>query len=221
MTETQWAEEGPGKPLRKSLPKWVWFCGGGCLLALIAGVIIAVLLVRSVKDFADPVKGWAELQRIIPADDPPPPEFEAHKLPLVPFDAVIVSYRNDTQLQFQRHKGEDASEMRQQMFESETPTFPKSLVVMSFQDLSSGTVDIQGREIRIVRLRSQLEGFAKSMAGDQAKEAEQYMLFADVTPEGRSNEIVFLQIQRPVRQGELDDETLREMLAPFHIGPNR
>jgi N-formylglutamate amidohydrolase len=32
------SEEGPGKPLRKSLPKWVWFCGGGCRLKGSLGV---------------------------------------------------------------------------------------------------------------------------------------------------------------------------------------
>lgn len=221
MTETQWAESNAEQPVRKSLPKWVWFCGGGCLLAFIVAVVATIFVVRGVQKALDPEASWAKLQEVIPADSPPPPGYQAIAMPLVPFDQVTVRADDNTQIQFQRHTGSDATQTRTGLFESDEPQFPSNMVIMSFQDMTNGSLDIQGREIRYVRMRMQLEGWAKSLAGEKANEAEMTMLLADVTPVGRENELVLMTIQRPTSRGELDDETVRRLVAPFHIGPNR
>lgn len=221
MTETQWAEGTPEKPMRKSLPKWVWFCGGGCLLALIVTVVAVFFLYKGIEKAADPEHGWAKLQEVIPTDTPPPPGYRAIAVPFVPFDQVTVTTSDGTQIDFQRHKGSDADRTREGLFKTDPPKIPTDMGVMSFQDMTTGTLDVQGREVSYVRLRMQLEGFAKSLAGESAEEAQMYMVFADVTPEGRTNELVLATIKRQFKRGELDDDALREVLAPFHIGTKR
>jgi hypothetical protein len=221
MSETQWSEDPTDQPQKKTLPKWVWFCGGGCLLALLATIALVALGVRFAKTVADPAKGWAKLQEIIAVDSPPPPGYEAHYVPNPIMDMVAVKYRGETQLQFQRHEGSDAIKARQQMFESDKPAFPQNIMVMEFKDMTKGTVDVQGRTLPVIRMRIELTGLARKAAGKDAAQMSQYILFTDVTPEGRTDEFVLLQIQRIASVGEIDDDTVREILEPFHIGPNR
>jgi hypothetical protein len=220
MSETQWAEDGQDKPLRKQLPKWVWFCGGGCVLALIATIAIVFISVKTFKKIADPEHGWAELQKIIPADDVHP-NHTAHSIPMMPMSMVMVTGPDFTQLQFQQHKGKDAEQARRDLFESETPKFPENMVVMKFTDFEKTQVDVQGRTLSAIRMKTEITGFMRTMAGKEAENADQYMMFLDVTPPGRTEELVLLQMQRPATRGPFTEEELTDLLAPFHIGPNR
>lgn len=220
MSETQWAEDGQDKPMRKQLPKWVWFCGAGCLLALIAVVGIVWFGVQQGKKFMDTELGWTELQQILPADDVHP-QHVAHALPNPMMTMVQVVGPGPTMLQFQQHKGHDAEKTRRELFESEKPQFPENLVVMKFTDLEKMDVVVQGRSLHAFKMKSEITGFMRTIAGKEADKADQYMILLDVTPEGRADELVLLTIQRAATLGPFTDDDLAEQLAPFHIGPNR
>lgn len=222
MSETQWAEDGQDKPLRKQLPKWVWFCGAGCVLALIATAAIVFFSVKAAKQMMDPAHGWSELQKIIPADDEHP-ELTAMSMPMpvMNMSMVMVIGPDRVQMQFQHHTGSNAEKSRRELFESDEPKFPENMVVMKFTDLEKTEVEIQGRQVRGFRMKTEITGFMRSVAGKEAPEADQYMMFLDVTPEGRTDDLVLLQIQRPSTAGPFTEEELNALLAPIHIGPKR
>lgn len=219
MTETQWAEDSPGKPMRKSLPKWVWFCGGGCLLALIAGLIAVVLFVRMVKNARDEKVTWPALQQVL-AYDERPPTMHIELYTSVGIEQFVMRDDRGFQLQLQLHKGASGDRARKQMFEGTTPEFPADMGVMKFEDMRKGEVEVQGRVLPVVRCKLQFSGFAKSMVPKEAQDQMGDMLWTDVRPEGQSG-MYLLQITRHGSSGEITDDELRELLAPFHIGPKR
>ena len=71
MTETNWGEsEAPVR--KKSIPTWLWFCGGGCLLALIVSIVGGVLLFQKGKQMyeegQDPEIQWAKVAEVLTYD---------------------------------------------------------------------------------------------------------------------------------------------------------
>jgi len=223
MNETQWSESGAEPAPKKSLPKWLWFCGGGCLLAVILSGVGAFACYKMAEKIADPEYGWAQLQKALPADQEHP-DHTAHAapswIPGAPITVIVDSL--NLQLQFQVHTGASGKQAREQLFEGDSPVFPENVIVMKFTDMTKGTVEVQGRELKVLRLKGEIAGFMRSMAGEEgAKQADQYMVMIDVTPEGETERFVMCQVQRPVSQGELTDELINEALKPFHIGPKR
>jgi hypothetical protein len=220
MTETTWAEDSAEKPVKKSLPKWVWFCGGGCLLALIAVVAAIAISVMYVKKGVDPAVTEPALQKVLPHDELPA-SMRIVFYNRIGMEQFTIQDSRKYQLQIQVHTGKQADNARKQMFDSDKPQIPADMGVMKFQDMTKGEVDVQGRTITVVRLRMEFSGLMKDMMPKEAQDQLGAMLWADVTPEGEHERLVLLQIVKQVKADTITDDELRDLLAPFHIGPNR
>lgn len=221
MTETTWAADAADQPVKKSLPKWVWFCGGGCLLALLAVVGLFAWGAIAIKNASDPVKNEAELQKVLP-HDPLPPTMQLMFHSSIGMEQFVIQDSRQFQLQIQVHEGSNAGDVRKQMFESEKPQIPENVGgMMRFADMSKGTVEVQGREIPVLRMRMEFTGVAKDLMPKEAEEKMGPMLFADVTPEGVPDRVVLLQLTKQEAAERVTDDEVRDLLAPFHIGPDR
>jgi hypothetical protein len=219
MNETNWSQEPSELPAKKSMPKWVWFCGGGCLLALIVGIVSLIVIGNYVKDAMDPVKTEAALQVQVP-HDPLPESMQIMFHNSIGIEQFTLMDSRGFQLQFQVHEGADARRESQKMFGSDNPEIPKDLGVMKFEELRRGEVEVQGRTLPVLRVKLEFSGLMAKFMPKEAKDQVGNMLWVDLAPEG-AEKLVLLQIARIHGSGEITDEEVRELLEPFHIGPNR
>jgi len=227
MVETSWTEEAAAAPRKKKVPIWLWFCGGGCLLAVLIAVAALVLLVPAVKKAADPEAQWERLARILPYDHRP-----AELKPQMGFGLGLGASMEQVQLEdsrgfqitVQSHEGASGSQARREMFPAEgAPRFPENVVVMKFKDVESGKVEVQGRELPLLRMRMEFAGWMMKLMPKQA-EGELgrmgSMAFIDVTPEGAEG-LVLVQVVKLKNPEPVSDEEIRDLLEPFRIGPKR
>src|SRR5262249_40196208 len=121
MADTTWSSEEPTAPKKKSIPTWVWFCGGGCLLAVLVAIVGIALAIPMVARMKDPKVQWERLAHILPYDEQPP-----ELTPTMGFGFGLGASMEQVQLQdsrgfmitVQSQSGTKASEGRQKMFAS-------------------------------------------------------------------------------------------------------
>jgi hypothetical protein len=219
MAETTWTEEEATGPRKKRVPTWVWFCGGGCLLAVLIAVVLAGLGMRFVRTAMDPDVQWQKLALILPYDARPP-EMRLMFGNQIGLEQYTIEDTRGFQFQIQNHSGKDGAEGRERMFGTDNPAFPKNMGVMKFEDLAPGKVEVQGRELRLIRMRMEFSGVIAKMMPAEARDRMGSMAFIDGTPEGRDG-MLFLQISRTKGEGIVTDDEIRMLLQPFHIGPKR
>lgn len=220
MAESTWTEEGTEGPRKKKIPTWAWFCGGGCLLAILIAVVVAGLGFQYGKKMLDPKVQKERLAKILPHDELPPDLQLKFGSQIGAEQYTFQDMARGFQLQIQNIPGADGNEARESMFGKEKPEFPENLFVMKFQDITPGTVTVQGRELHLIRMRAELAGFLASWMPAEAKNALGHMAFVDATPPGRDG-LLFLQITRLRDQKPIEDEEIRDLVKPFHIGPDR
>jgi hypothetical protein len=219
MAETSWTEEQAPGPKKKSIPTWLWFCGGGCLLAVLLAVIAAGFGIRAVNQARNPEVQWPKVAEILPFDERP----EGWTLIMgvhIVGDQYTFQVGKTHQVQFQNHPGKDGTQARKELFGSDKPRFPQNMGVMKFDDLASASVLVQGRELRLFRTRMQFAGVMDKMMPDEARDAMGSMVFIDLTPEGREG-MLLGQITRFKDAEPIPDEEIQDLLAPFHVGPDR
>jgi hypothetical protein len=219
MAETAWTEEGSTAPPKKRVPTWLWFCGGGCLLAMLLGVVALGLGYRFFKKATDPEAQKASLAKILPYDEWPSQMTPVFAMQLVGEQYTIQDSRG-FQEQIQLHRGKEGTDGRKQMFDSANPQFPKDLGVMEFQDLTPGTVDVQGRDLHLLRMRLRFTGIAAKFLPKEAQDQMGSMAFVDLTPDDLDG-MLLLQITRTRGDAPITDDDIRDILKPFHIGPTR
>jgi hypothetical protein len=219
MAETAWTEEAAHPPKKRGIPTWLWFCGGGCLLAVLFAIVVAGLGYRFIRKARDPEAVKAGVQKILPYD-----RWPAELTPVMGFQLLGEQYTFEDsrgfQEQIQLHRGPEGSEGRKGMFRSEDPKFPKDLMVMKFEELKPGAVEVQGRELRLLRMRMQFAGFIAQMMPKEVREGLATMAFVDLTPEDLDG-MLLLQITRTRGEGPITDEEIQTILEPFHVGPKR
>jgi len=219
MADTAWTEESAMPPKKRRIPTWLWFCGGGCLLAVLFAIVAIGLLARWYQRATDPELQKQALAKILPYDTWP-----AELKPVIGFQFVGEQYQFEDsrgfQEQIQLHRGHDGAEGRKGMFQSEAPQFPKDLFVMKFEDLKPGVVEVQGRELHLLRMRMQFSGLVAKMVPKEVREGLATMAFVDLTPDDLDG-MLLLQITRTRGKDPVSDEEIREILAPFHVGPKR
>ena len=219
MADTAWTEETATAPPKKKVPTWLWFCGGGCILALLLGVVVLGLGIRFFKKATDPELQKQALAKILPYD-----QWPAEMKPVMGFQIVGEVYAFEDsrgfQEQIQLHRGRDGAQGRKQMFDSENPQFPKDLGVMEFQELKAGKVDVQGRSLPLLRMRSRFTGFMARLMPKEAQDRLGSMAFVDLTPDDLDG-MLFIQITRTHGDDAVTDEDIRTILKPFHVGPER
>jgi hypothetical protein len=191
---------------------------------LVIGIIALVLGVSFFKNATNPDKQWEGIAKILPYDERP-----ADMTPVWGMDIGVEQYtlKDDRgfQIQIQHHTDERARELRQKLFESDVPEIPKNMGPLKFDSPTSARVDVQGRQVHVVRTRIEFQGVAKRFVPKEAQDQMGSMLWADVTPEGR-DDIVLFQMQRmkfdPKSEAPdtpISDDELRAELKPFRIGP--
>jgi hypothetical protein len=171
MVETTWTEEQATGPKKRSIPTWLWFCGGGCLLAVLLGVVAIGIGFRMLNEARDVEKQWPRLTQILPCDDPrPPPEMQFVIGTHVAGDQYQFLDSRGFQVQFQNHMGTDGTKARKDMFAADNPKFPQNLVVMKFEDIQPGTVEVQGRTLRLLRMRMELPKALNKMIPEEGRQ---------------------------------------------------
>lgn len=219
MAETAWTEEQTTGPKKKSIPTWVWFCGGGCLLAVLLAVVAIGFGFRAINQARDPDVQWARLAEVLPFDERPK-EMELVMGVHIVGDQYTFKDDRGFQVQIQNHAGKDGTQGRQDMFGTDDPKFPQNMVVMKFEDLQPGSVEIQGRDLRLLRMRMELAGVLNKLIPKEAREGMGSMAFVDLTPEGREG-MLLAQFTRLKGTEPITDDEIREILKPFHVGPKR
>jgi hypothetical protein len=214
MADVQWTEEGQSAPPKKKIPTWVWFCGGGCLAMVVLAIVAAGLVYKAAKTALDPEQQWPKLQQVLPFDERP--ENLAMQvgvnMGLVGVEQYVLrDTLHGLQLQIQHHSGDSGSKQREQMFGSDKPAFPSNFGFMKFEDMQPGVVEVQGRDLRVIRMRMELPGGNNSLGS---------MMMVDATREGDAG-MLFLQVMREGSSAPITDDDLRDLLKPFHVGPNR
>jgi len=242
MSEVDWGTEANEAPKPKSrVPKWAWFCGGGCLLALILGGVLAFLVVRKAQDAMDVDKQSASLEKALPFDALPegfefsPEGLILSMMPGIDTAWALQSADRTESLQIQLLEP-DASQLRREAIRTGElgPDASKQLGPIGVHGLEHGEIEIQGRAVPWMRFQTFEASAAKEPAADteQGEKAEpslgdaielasrQRILFLDLTRDGATGALI-LQYSAIGDGGPVDPADIAELLKPFHVGPKR
>jgi hypothetical protein len=213
MPETlqdDWTEDSTPPPAKKGLPSWLLFCGGGCLITMILGVVGVYFIYDTFKDVANPEVQWAELEKAIPMDARPNDLKMGFGGGLAGTDGWFLSDGNG-QILFILAESDASAEDRNAAFsdEMEGSGLPG---VSEISDVNTGEIMVQGRVLPISR-------FTANSGGQTVPSC-----MVDITPEGALG-YVMANIQRPGQKGKnsvISDDDIRDLLKAFIIGgPDR
>ena len=209
MTETEWADENPA-PSQKLVPTWLWFCGGGCLLAVILAVVGVIFVVREGKKAVDPDVQFAALEERIEFDERP----EEWTLTFgwgLGMDMWMFTDSRGFLVMIIGVDESEAAETRKQMFD---PEFDGSVAGMGGRkDMVLSKIQVQGREIDMM---TQYQHSGAGPAGESSGQAASL----DITPLGEPGMLIMMLI-RMSSTDVVTAEEANEVLEPFHIGPDR
>ena len=73
MAEDSWGDEVDEQKItaKKGIPVWVWGCGGGCLLMLIATIVVVAIGASWISDATDPDVQWPRVAEHLPHEERP------------------------------------------------------------------------------------------------------------------------------------------------------
>jgi hypothetical protein len=207
--EGDWGEGAAPRAERRGPPSWVWWgCGGGCLLATLAVVVVLVLLGGVVRDALDPEKAWAGVAELLPHEKRPagwhvlgttrvghgfyvlrPPDEEA---------LVIVQ------------RATDRAELAE-LLDPHSPANSGHGFLRGILDAELGTLALQGREAPCLRYRGGFGPNNESRAGGVG-------LRVDVTGAGVPT---LLHLMFPAGEERVSEERVNALLAPFDVWRGR
>ncbi len=213
MSDAKWGDEGEAAP-KKRVPTWLWFCGGGCLLASILAVVALGFVFSEVKTWKDGDQQLPALAKALPFDELPP-ELEFQFAIRFPFDWFIFSDSRGFVLWFFVAPPGQAAELRRTILNPESDG--GFMGMGGRQDTQAATVAVQGRELRGVRFYQGAGSGGESGAGANQ---EGNSILLEVGPEDGDG-VVVMQILRPSSREAITDEDVRMILKPFHVGPDR
>ncbi len=207
MTADEWAD-GPEIPKKKrGLPGWLWFCGGGCLIAVVLAVVGGFLMVGRFKQAMDQDAQWEKLAQTVEMDARPSGWMIVGMdfVPMIPFDGFVFTDNTGRTFNLMILPPKEAGEM-EEVFSGDFQG-GSFLGLQSMEDVTQGTIQIQGKEFQIVRFTQEV-----------VVQGKQNGALIDITPED-STDFWLLQAVVPGSQGAVTDEYITNFLAPFHIGP--
>jgi hypothetical protein len=238
MSEVDWGTEANEAPKPKSrVPKWAWFCGGGCLLALILGGVLAFLVFKKAQEAMDVDKQSASLAEELPFDALPEDYtfigIGAFAGMLPGIDNAWMFQRTDgsVQAQFQLLEPEASLVRREAIRTGELgPDAKQQFGPIGLHGLEHGEIEIQGRSLPWMRFQTFEVAAAKETGADseQGEKAEpsfgdamrQRILFLDLTRDGAAGALI-LQYTAVGDGGPVEPAEVAELLKPFHVGPKR
>ena len=209
MSEVEWSEESEEAPQKKRrIPKWVWIgCGGGCLVALILIVVLAIIGGMWVKNMADPEYAWPKVEQILPHDERPEGYTprggglfgrEAYIVIVEGLDGVFMVQRFGT------------NEELDQQFDPDSPANKGLFGLGEISNTEVGTMEIQGRETRFMRFNAWVPESAKE--DGQVSGAS---IRVDVT--GNGSIPCQIQITIEGQEDKIPVETVCGLLEPFDV----
>ncbi len=202
MSEVEWSEESEEAPRKKrGIPKWVWLgCGGGCLVALILAVVLVVLGFKAWDKMRDPEYTWENVVKILPYDERP----EGYQ--------PVVGMGIFGQSTFVFEVGELGTVMNVQSVANheglDMQFDPDSMVnKIGITDTEVGTIELQGRETRVMRLQRWAPDSDEGEGGGSIR--------VDVTGDG--SVYAFVEIISNRGDGSVSDELVQDILEPFDV----
>jgi hypothetical protein len=207
MTAEEWADSPEVPKKKRGLPGWLWFCGGGCLIAVVLAVVGGFFMVGRFKQALDQDAQWEKLAATIEMDDRPSGWMIVGMdfVPMIPFDGFVFTDNSGRTFNLMILPPKEAGEM-EEVFSGDFQG-GSFLGLQSMEEVTQGTIDIQGKEFPVVR-------FTQTVV----VQGKQSGALIDITPED-SSDFWLLQAVVPGDQGAVTDEYITKFLAPFHIGP--
>lgn len=231
MTEQlDWGSEANAAPkAKKRIPTWAWFCGGGCLLALLLAVAGGIAVFMIGRKAMNQEEQWAKLAEVLPFDAQPA-DTQIVGMSWVPGveRAWQIQRRDELIVQIFVLGGSAAEGIRKEVQTPEDAVKLRQMAgLLGESDSSSGTLSIQGRDVTFARFTPKGEGDAsqedtgsKSGFSKVSRSLNPPTVMLDLSKEGSADFVLF-SYKRLEGRGPVTDEELLEFLAPFHIGPNR
>lgn len=205
--ETEWEEEGDKAPRKKrGIPKWVWLgCGGGCLLAMIAAVIVIILSVQAWKRMNDPEYVWPQVEKILPFEERPA-GYDPKGMGFFGTGTYFVEIAgSDCILMVQRHPTQEAFE---QQFDSDSMANTGFMGLGKISNAELGTIEIQGREARCMRFHAYTGESDDERTGGAS-------IRIDLT--GNGSVLGAVQVMAPRSVEPITDAKVQDLLAPFDV----
>ncbi len=214
MSESTWGDAEAAPPKKKGVPTWLWFCGGGCLLAVIVGIVAVTWFAGRVKDWTNPEKQWPKVAELLPYDERPP-ELEL-QIGIDMLGMHVFSFHDSRGFQAALFSlsGSSASERNKAM----DPNASTGLGPLGARkDAQAFKVTVQGRELDALRFFQMAKG---SETAGQPDSGAGPSALVDLTPQDASG-FVLLQLTRTSGTEAVTDEEIQTFLKPFHVGPVR
>ncbi len=216
MSERSWGEaDSAPPPKKKGIPTWLWFCGGGCLLAVVLAIVVVTWAASKLAGSTDPEKQWPKVAEILPYDERPP------ELDLKwGSDIGMGMYVFDDSRGYAAilmHLPGGGSADRDKLMNPDAETG-----FMNFgkrKDAKASKLKIQGRELDVLKFHQMSDAGGESSGGAPKVGAGPSAL-VDLTPEGEAGFLI-LQLVSLHSKEEVSDEAIETFLKPFHVGPVR
>lgn len=209
MSESTWGDaDSTPPPKKKTIPTWLWFCGGGCLLAVILAIAGGAWVASRFSGATDPEKQWPKVAEILPFDQRPS-ELEL-KFGL---DLGMQMYYFDDRRGYMAvlmHMGLGGRHERDQFMNPDGG--------MGRKEAQAGKITVQGRELDLLRFQHMGKQGDAQPGTPEVNDGP--AVFVDLTPEGASG-FTILQLVSLRAPGPIADEVIQEFLKPFHVGPVR
>jgi hypothetical protein len=214
MTEVEWGSEGKEAPKpKKKVPGWMWFCGGGCLLALIAGIVMVVAGVLFTREAMDQPKQWDELRKVVGVDEPDPEGILIIDLSFTPGveNAWQLSGGDASQAVIMVFSGDVARTLKSEIGSGEGgDTIRATVGLLGSSEMSGGTTTLQGREFPTLRFTPENPGIVNPPT-----------VVLDASAEGSDQAMLLIYKKVKSQESGISDEELASFFAPFHLGPDR
>jgi hypothetical protein len=215
MTEVEWGSEGKEAPKKKkAIPGWAWFCGGGCVLALIAAVVLGIVAFVFGREAMNQETQWDALRQVIQVDEPDPDDRIIFGLGFTPGveEAWQISSKDGTgQANLMVYSGDMAAKLREAIETGENADLVKqALGVLGDSKATAGTTTLQGREFKSL-----------SFQPKDASIVNPAMVAIDATPEGDARIVLLGYRRMKASDAPIAAEELETFFEPFHLGPQR
>jgi len=226
--EESWIAEPQAPPKRSGVPAWLWFCGGGCLLAVIGLLVVGVLVFKEFKKATDPDVQWPRIAKVLPHEERP--DWNLAFGWTIGMDMWVFEAAPDFAVVLMRLPGKDGDKARARMLD---PAFKGSILGRGGRrDTEALDLEVQGVTLRALRFY-QVQGLAKVEDDEQGGAAEEApaiegvgppdvdvkegeSIVVDLTPMGDPRPLM-LQVTRVSEGARISEDEVRELLSAFRI----
>ncbi len=208
-SQDNWATDVAPPPAKQGLPSWLLFCGGGCLIAVLLGVVGIFLIYDNLKDTLNPEAQWTTLEAALELDARPNEMAVIGGIGMFGTQGWMMAH--DSGYVVMIIKNADGSE--EELNELFGGNVKSSGIpgLTEIEDHEQGEITVQGRVLRSSRFKSKTPG--------QAQQAR----FVEITPEGESGFVLLYVVSNGQTNGDLPigDAAVNDLLRAFVIGPDR